>query len=161
LTPVKHGDVIVFWLDNRRGQDDPNLVTPGGLFHVKRVVGLPGDVIEFRDETLFRNGAPVDEPCAVFSSATTRIDPRLIDTPSTLVGRDELFVVGDNRRESFDSRFFGAIPLQDVVGRVAIVYWSREAPPEVRAPVFPPDLRPPAPQPPRRIRWERLGQRIE
>ena len=161
-TPIRHGDVVVFWLDNRRAQNNPNIATPGGLFHVKRVVGLPGDVIEFRNEKLFRNGAPVDEPYTVFSTATARIDPRLIDTPPTVVGQDELFVAGDNRRETLDSRFFGCIPRGDVVGRAAIIYWSREVPPPSEHPPAARNLpTPPTPTLPQRIRWERFGLRLD
>ena len=81
--------------------------------------------------------------------------------PSTVVGKDELFVVGDNRRESSDSRFFGCIPRQDVVGKVAIVYWSREVPTAESAPALRPNAKPESPQPPQRIRWERFGLRME
>lgn len=160
-TPIHHGDVIVFWIDNRRISFDSDVAPPGRQHYVKRVVGLPGDVIEFRDERLFRNGAAVDEPYAVFSPVPGEVDPRFMNMPSTVVGENELFVVGDNRRESLDSRFFGCIPQEDVVGRVAIVYWSRELPTAERASAFPPDREPHPPEPPRRIRWERLGRRVE
>jgi signal peptidase I len=122
---------------------------------------LPGDVIEFRDEKLFRNGAAVDEPYASFSPVSGEIHARLRNMPSTVVGEDELLVVGDNRRKSSDSRFFGCIPRDDVVGKVAIVYWSREVPTAESAPALPPDSQPPAPEPSRRIRWDRFGLRVE
>lgn len=160
-TPIRHGDVIVFWIDNRRTHFGPGPAPPGRLCHVKRVVGLPGDVIEIRDEKLLRNGAAIDEPYALFSPLPRAIDPRLKDMASTTVGEDELFVLGDNRRESLDSRMLGCISREDVVGKVAIVYWSQEAPPDVRAPVLPPFQERPAPDPFRRIRWERFGLRVE
>jgi signal peptidase I len=160
-TPIQHGDVVVFWLDNRQTYFDPDLAPPGRLHHVKRVVGLPGDIIEYREEKLFRNGAAVDEPYALFSPVPGAIDPRFINTPSTTVGEDELFVVGDNRHETLDSRIFGCIPREDVVGKASIIYWSREVPTAERAPAFPPDREPPSPAPPGRVRWERFGQRIE
>lgn len=159
--PIHHGDVVVFWVDNQRTQFDPGAAPPGRICHVKRVVGLPGDVIQIRDEKLLRNGAAVDESYASFSPVLGGIDSRLTNMPSTVVGEDELFVLGDNRRESLDSRFFGCIPREDVVGKVAIVYWSRKAPPEVRAPDLPPNRQPQALESSRRIRWERFGLRVE
>lgn len=160
-TPVRHGDVIVFSLDNRHTYSEPSSAPPGRLYHVKRVVSLPGDVIEFRDEELFLNGAAVDEPYAAFLPGPKHVDSRLTNTPSTIVGEDELFVVGDNRRESLDSRMFGCIPRKDVLGKVSIIYWSREAPLEVRAPILARHSEQPASEPARRIRWERFGQRVE
>jgi signal peptidase I len=157
-TPIHHGDVIVFWIDNRLTHFDPRSAPPGRLCHVKRVVGLPGDVIEFRDEKLLRNGEEIDEPYALFSPVPGFVDPRLTNTSSTVVGDDELFVVGDNRRESLDSRIFGCIPRKDVVGKVAIIYWSREAP--MLEPVLPHVRMQPPPNSSRRIRWERFGQRV-
>ena len=128
-TPIHHGDVVVFWVDNQYSQSDPGSASPERLCHVKRVLGLPGDIIQIRDEKLLRNGAAVDEPYASFSPVPGGIDSRLTNMPSTVVGEDELFVLGDNRRESLDSRIFGCIPRKDVVGKAVIVYWSRECPP--------------------------------
>jgi signal peptidase I len=160
-TPIRHGDIIVFWIDNQDTYFGPGPAPPGRLCHVKRVVGLPGDTIEFRDERLVRNGSVIDEPYTELSSEQREIDPRLKNTPSTVVGKDELFVVGDNRRESLDSRIVGCIRREDVLGKVAIVYWSRELPKTDSASAFPYDKSTPAPASPRRIRTERFGLRPE
>jgi signal peptidase I len=160
-TPIHHEDVIVFRADDRQFSPGSDPAPAGRLYYVKRVVGLPGDVIEFRDEKLIRNGERVDEPYAAFVPVSGRIDPRLTDMAPVTVGKNEVFVVGDNRRESLDSRFFGCISRDDVVGRAAIIYWSRESPPEDVAANPSRNRQPSAPEPPRRIRWERFGQRVE
>jgi hypothetical protein len=67
--------------------------------------------------------------------------------------------MGDNRRNSLDSRMFGCVRQEDMVGKVAIVYWSREA--ARVAPIDPRVGMNLQPGPPRRIRWERFGQRFE
>jgi signal peptidase I len=157
-TPIDRGDIIVFKANDWQANTVPNSAPAVRLCYVKRVVGLPGDVIEIRDEKLFRNGAAVDEPYAAFVPVSGKVDPRLTDMSPFRVGENELFVVGDNRRESLDSRFFGCIPRADVVGKVAIVYWSREAPIEAHASVFPLERQP---EPSRRIRWERFGLRVK
>jgi signal peptidase I len=165
LMPIHHEDVVTYWIDEQRipfyFSSDPQ----GRTRFVQRVVGLPGDSVEFRDEKLLRNGVAIEEPYAVFtptpSPASEEIEARLKNTPPTVVGEGELFVVGDNRRASLDSRFFGCIPEEDVLGKVAIVYWSREPGIEDTEPASAADPARPAPEPSRRIRWERFGQRVE
>ncbi len=101
---------------------DVVVVRPADRLLVKRVVGLPGDAIAIRDGRLFRNGVRVVEPWS---------DPSRID--SVYFGPVEVpdgtvFVMGDNRRESRDSRAFGPIDDDDVEARVVAVLWppSRE-----------------------------------
>jgi signal peptidase I len=95
---------------------------PAEQLLVKRVVGLAGDVIAIRDGRLFRNGAAVTEPWS---------DPQLIDSVyfgPVRVPDGTVFVMGDNRRESRDSRAFGPVDDDDVEARVVAVVWppSRE-----------------------------------
>jgi signal peptidase I len=161
LGPIERGDVVAFWSDVSIGNPDQHTVVAGQRVLVKRVVGIPGDSIELRDELLYRNGAPVEEPYAVFSPMPTleHFPMELRDTAPFVVPDGEYFVMGDNRRNSLDSRMFGCVRQEDMVGKVAIVYWSREA--ARVAPIDPRVGMNLQPGPPRRIRWERFGQRFE
>ncbi len=106
--PPARGDVIVFVAP-------PN----PSLDYVKRVIGLPGDVITIKDTTVYVNGVALPDPYVQpsnqgnpFASFTNRIIP-----PNTY------FVLGDNRNGSSDSRDWGCVPRANVLGRAALVYW--------------------------------------
>ncbi len=108
LHDVNRGDVIVF----RR---DPN--TPGDTDDlIKRVIGLPGETVEIRAGAVYIDGLLLDEPY---------LDPDVVmdDYPSTPVPDDEFFVMGDNRDQSFDSRWIGTIPRGRIVGRAFVLFW--------------------------------------
>lgn len=78
---------------------------------IKRVIGKPGDQLEFRDNKLYRNGELLDEP---YINEQMRNNPnQIIDVPER-----HLFVMGDNRNHSSDSRFIGSIPFDHVIGKV-------------------------------------------
>jgi signal peptidase I len=102
---------------------------PEGKDYIKRVIGLPGDRIEYKNDTLYVNGKAYKEPY-LDEYKKQLVDGPLTD-PFTLkekIGRDtvpkgELFVMGDNRRFSKDSRHIGTVPLSKVVGKTSIVYW--------------------------------------
>lgn len=79
------------------------------LVVIKRIVGCPGDTIEFRDGLLYRNGEPVDEDKG-FQNAEA---PGIAATPVAL-GDREYFLLGDNRNDSVDSRIFGPVPLEQI-----------------------------------------------
>jgi signal peptidase I len=87
----------------------------GGTF-IKRVVGLPGERVSERNGRFFIDGEPYADPVAPGRRDTeTRSWPRL--------GGDRYFLVGDNRRQSCDSRVFGPVAKSAVIGRVYLVYW--------------------------------------
>lgn len=100
-----------------------------GKDYIKRVIGLPGDHIEYKDDTLYVNGKAYKEPYL------DEYKKQLVDGPLTesftleeITGRKTvpkgyLFVMGDNRRFSKDSRHIGFIPMEKVVGKASIVYW--------------------------------------
>jgi signal peptidase I len=90
-----------------------------GTLLTKRVVGLPGDIIELRGWRLVRNGAPVDEP---YLSPEQGL--RAPDIGPLTLGADEFFVVGDNRGNSNDSRYRGPLASEQVSGRVEFIYFS-------------------------------------
>ncbi len=82
---------------------------------IKRVVGQPGDVVEVREGQVYINNAPVDEPYVANPGGTNL-------TPQVVPG-DSLFVLGDNRTNSEDSRYFGSIATDSVKGRAFLIFW--------------------------------------
>jgi signal peptidase I len=105
---------------------------PENKDYIKRVIGLPGDSIEYKDDTLYINGKAYEEPYLEEYKKQV-IDGPLTD-PFTLeekigektVPEGHLFVMGDNRRFSKDSRHIGTIPFGKVLGNTSIVYWPLE-----------------------------------
>jgi signal peptidase I len=95
--------------------------TEPGIAFVKRVVGVPGDRIEGRDSVLFRNGQPVTEPYLHAVDAGNR-DFR--NFPNTLVASEEIFVLGDYRDNSRDSRSEGAVAFRNIHGRAEFIWFS-------------------------------------
>jgi signal peptidase I len=124
----QRGDVVVF-RDPREGDLDesvPEAVirsvleavgirTRGHDDLIKRVIGLPGETVEVRDNQVVVDGVPIEEPYLpeVF----------MPDEPPITLGPDEVFVMGDNRNASFDSRRFGPIPLEDLIGEAFFTIW--------------------------------------
>lgn len=82
---------------------------------IKRVIGLPGETIEIHDNHVYIDGVLLEEPYLTQTTWGTL-------TPQ-LVPEDHIFVLGDNRGSSNDSRVFGPIPLDDVIGRAWLRYW--------------------------------------
>ena len=138
---VRCGDVVVF---RSEGPDSP-------LF-VKRIVGLPGDEIEIKDERVFINGAKWDDPHAVLTGPVPSYRA-MVDYGPANVPAECYFLLGDNRRLSKDSRVMGPIPISDVYGVARFIYWSRER-------TFPnPDDT--THFVPGAFHWDRLGQRLD
>ncbi|RDU35518.1 signal peptidase I [Neobacillus piezotolerans] len=109
-------DVIVFHANKRED-------------YVKRIIGLPGDEIEYRADRLYINGKEFDEPFLepyrkeILGEALTGDFTLKELTGKLKVPEGKLFVMGDNRLESWDSRHFGFIPAKNVVGKVNLLYW--------------------------------------
>ncbi len=97
--------------------------------YIKRVIGLPGDRIRFEDDVLYINGEPVDEPFLTDVKSLAPYERYTEDfAVSEPVPEDHVFVLGDNRPRSLDSRKLGFIPQGDIVGKVHIRVWPlREA----------------------------------
>lgn len=97
--------------------------------YVKRIIGLPGDRIEYKDDELFINGEKVKEPYLVryrndaFTHKFTEDFTLVEKTGIEIVPEGKLFVLGDNRLGSYDSRQFGFISVDQVVGKVNLRYW--------------------------------------
>ena len=119
--PVRRGDLIVF-----KFPEDPR------RDFVKRVIALPGDTIEIRDKTVSVNGGGESASGAFHSES--RIWPEDPEVPDGLKRRDQFplsgippetyFAMGDNRDNSYDSRFWGPVPAANLKGRPLFVYWS-------------------------------------
>ncbi|MBU8877407.1 signal peptidase I [Bacillus sp. FJAT-29790] len=96
---------------------------------VKRIIGLPGDKVEYRNDELYINGEKVNEPFLakyrkeIFGSRLTGDFTLTELTGSEVVPEGKLFVMGDNRLGSWDSRHFGFISADQVVGKVNLRYW--------------------------------------
>jgi len=123
FSPIQRGDIVVFH-------------AMGGKELIKRVIGLPGDRIEMRHDVLYVNGQPVEEP---YLKENLRIwaekekllgfqSPRPFteDFSEVQVPAGKIFVLGDNRPASSDSRFFGFVSMSDVVGKADLVYWPMD-----------------------------------
>ena len=140
---VKRGDIVVFL------HPDPH---DAGTYVVKRIIGLPGDHIHLRNGVVYRNGEELKEPYVIHSdpglpnpyrdnfpavppSEGSNVYPNWeeelpshIQGDDIVVPPDRYFGMGDNRDVSLDSRFWGFIPRQNVVGRPMFIYWSFETP---------------------------------
>lgn len=97
--------------------------------YIKRVIGLPGDTVEYINDTLYVNGKAYEEPYLETYKKQNPAGPLTEDftlkeiTGENTVPEGELFVMGDNRRSSKDSRHIGTIPLEKVIGDTKFVYW--------------------------------------
>jgi len=134
-TAIHRGEIVVFHYP----------VDPA-IHLVKRIVGIPGDHIRLREGRVFINGVPITEPYAMYrpsgpdnfrdnfprlQSADPNIDSRwwirmrkLIDNGELIVPEDSYFVLGDNRNESEDSRYWGFVPREAIVGSPLVIYFS-------------------------------------
>lgn len=116
----ERGEVIVF-----HAPASANCPEGTGCDFIKRVIGLPGDTIELRDNSIYLNGEQLPESY-IPSDFVTEAGMFTRDRQVVLQS-NEYFVVGDNRSHSSDSRAWGPVPLGNIVGKAFFVYW----PPEV------------------------------
>jgi len=132
---IRRGDIIVFRYPLQPAQH-----------FVKRVIGLPGDRIRLVDKQVYVNGQPLSEPYARhikrdvdayrdyfpnFGATSNDVNPRWWMAMHNYVQRGELlvppghyFVLGDNRDDSEDSRYWGFVPRENIVGQPLLIYWS-------------------------------------
>lgn len=97
--------------------------------YIKRVIGLPGDEVVYENDVLYINGEAYEEPY-LDQYKKEAIELPLTDDftledkiQSTTVPEGHLFVLGDNRRKSKDSRHIGAVPIEEVIGKTKLVFW--------------------------------------
>jgi len=139
LESIERGDIIVF-----RYPLDPQ------VRYVKRVIGIPGDRIHMENQQVIRNGQRLIEPHTRHiarwpdryrdnfpQGASTALPPRALDmlerrqrNGEIIVPEGSLFAMGDNRDDSADSRYWGFVPRENVIGKPLVVYWSYDAPSE-------------------------------
>jgi len=118
FTKPKRGDIVVF-----KYPEDPS------RDFIKRVIAVEGDIIESKKKIIYINGNPIDEPYVQHtdnssnSMRTGAIEPRDNFGPY-LVPKNKLFVMGDNRDQSYDSRYWGYVDMKEVKGKAFIIYWS-------------------------------------
>lgn len=92
--------------------------------YIKRVIGLPGDAVAIRDGRVFVNDQMLDEPYIDEQTTCQMDDPCRNET--VVVPPNSVFVLGDNRPNSSDSREWGALPYDRIIGKAWISYWPRE-----------------------------------
>ena len=128
---IHRGDVVVFKYPEEPERD-----------FIKRVIGLPGESIEVREKKVYINGSPIDEPYAHFLQPprsgsslheVTSFDVRERYGPVT-VPADQYFMMGDNRDNSQDSRYWGFLPRDYVKGRALVIYLSLDSGPDESVP---------------------------
>jgi signal peptidase I len=115
FTDAQRGDIIVFKFPQDEGRD-----------FIKRVIALPGDKVEVRGKRVYVNDKPVQESYAV------HLDPSMQENPHSprdnfspvKVPAGQLFMMGDNRDYSMDSRFWGFLDIKKIKGKAFIIYWS-------------------------------------
>jgi signal peptidase I len=121
---LARGDVVVFKYPVEPDRD-----------FIKRVIGLPGETIEVKEKKVYINGKPFEEPYVHFLAPpaaqselheVTSFDVRERYGPVT-VPANQYFVMGDNRDNSQDSRYWGFLPRENVKGKALVIYWSYEA----------------------------------
>ena len=115
ISEPKRGDMVVFIYPEDRSKD-----------FVKRVIGIGGDNIEIRNKKIYLNGLPYKDNYGAYTDDMIIpgvAQPRDNFGPVT-VPPGSVFVMGDNRDQSYDSRFWGFVDLRDVLGEAFIIYWS-------------------------------------
>lgn len=136
--PVR-GDVVVFYRFSEFEDIDED------VHYVKRIVALPGETVEVREGKAYVNGVESVAPSGAGSAWLSQeeiAEFSLRNYGPVTLAEDEYFVIGDNRSNSKDSRFYGPIHFHDIVGRAVLVYWSWGSPGALG------------------IRWRRLGRLI-
>ena len=130
LRKPRPGDVVVFIWPKDRSKD-----------FIKRVIAVEGQTVEVRNRQVFIDGKPWDDPHATWVMQRGLGGAAGDNYGPYTVPPDHVFVMGDNRDQSYDSRFWGPVPFADIKGEALVIYWSWDGPD-------------------RWVRWERLGRLV-
>jgi signal peptidase I len=130
LRKPRPGDVVVFIWPKDRSKD-----------FIKRVIAVEGQTVEVRNRQVFIDGKPWDDPHATWVMQRGLGGAAGDNYGPYTVPPDHVFVMGDNRDQSYDSRFWGPVPIADIKGEALVIYWSWDGPD-------------------RWVRWERLGRLV-
>ncbi len=136
----QHGDVVVFAYPEDESVD-----------YIKRIIGIPGDVLEMRDKVVYRNNVKLDEPYVRYRD-NAYIDARRDNFPPIKVPEGKYFMLGDNRDDSKDSRYWGFVTREALRGKAWRIYWSSGSNPGDAGSSGFPDTE---------IRWKRIGRLVE
>ncbi len=116
LIPIKspeRGDIIVF-----KYPRDPS------VDYIKRVIGLPGETIKIINKRVYINDIAIEDPHAHFTSTFISKEPPKDNYSARTIPEGKYFVMGDNRDNSSDSRFWGLVDQKEILGKAFIIYWS-------------------------------------
>ena len=129
--PYHHGDIVVF--------DPPETWAPGGgVPFIKRVIGLPGDIVELREGKVFVNDVELGESYIFEEDGEPQLtNPQAGGASEWVVPDAELFVMGDHREDSADSRSFGFVEQSHVIGRAWLRYWPFDTFGVLQTPAYP------------------------
>jgi signal peptidase I len=131
----KRGDVTVFIYPKKPSLD-----------FIKRIIGMPGETVQIIQGKIYIDGAPIPDPWGYFSEKEPPVFIAAVENFGPVqVPDDSFFVMGDNRNNSDDSRFWGFLPFNDVLGEAFIIYFSWNGNAE--------DLL-------KKVRWSRIGELI-
>jgi len=109
----QRGDVVVF-----KAPDNPQ------YDYIKRIIGLPGDIVAVKNGKVFINNKELDEK---YIKSETIVGSSINGSLETVVAKDDYFVMGDNRNHSTDSREFGQLPKENIVGKAWVVLYPKPA----------------------------------
>lgn len=136
MPTLEHGDRMIvnkigYTIGEPKRFDIVVFHAPEQKDYIKRVIGLPGDTVEYRDDVLYINGKPQEEPYLdqykkEIQEGTLTEDFTLHDNfqmEGDTVPENHVFVMGDNRRKSKDSRHIGPVPIEEIIGSTSIVFW--------------------------------------
>lgn len=118
---IHRGDIIVF--HRAPGDTDPQYP-----ILVKRVIGLPGETISSKGDTIYINGRAIAEPWLAAMTTTPTCPQPGFDISTTHIPKGQYFVMGDCRGDSSDSRVWGTVPVRNIIGRVFLVIWRHNHP---------------------------------
>ena len=116
LDTYKRGDIVVFSPPDAWAQQD-------GTPFIKLVIGVGGDRVEVKDGEVYVNGTALVEPYLFANTPGDPAEPTVASQESWTVPAGELFLMGDHRANSEDSRAFGAVPVSQIIGRAWLRYW--------------------------------------